>query len=168
MKEKIIHVYDQDAKALKEFAPDQDVASALHLLLLEHEESKARAALLDRLMVIEDKLKENSEAEEKQRKENNDALQKISEQAEALKQMGSETLLYASKARKAAEKTAVRVKAMSMESSASAEVLSELAEVSGVGDVMIGTESPIWKRALEIVRQHIELAKSKKEAGNND
>lgn len=168
MKEKIIHVYDEDAKALKKFAPEQDTASALHLLLLEHEESKARAALLDRLTVIEKKLDENSEADEKQQKENSDALQKISEQAEALKKMGSETLLYASKTSTATEKTAVRVKAMSMESSASAEVLSELAEVSGVGDVMIGTESPIWKRALEIVRQHIELAKRKKQAGNND
>lgn len=157
MREKIIHVYEDDAKALKELAAGQDIASALHRLLIEHEENKARKTLLDRMTTLEEKTKENA-----------DALQKISKQAEALKQMSSETLLYSSKSAGAAEKTAVRVKAMSMESSASAEILSELAEISGVGDVMIGTDSPIWKRALEIVRQHIELAKNKKQAENND
>lgn len=157
MREKIIHVYEDDAKALKELAAGQDIASALHLLLIEHEENKARKTLLDRMNALEEKTKENA-----------DALQKISKQAEALKQMSSETLLYSSKSAGAAEKTSVRVKAMSMESSASAEILSELAEISGVGDVMIGTDSPIWKRALEIVRQHIELAKNKKQAENND
>lgn len=157
MREKIIHVYEDDAKALKELAAGQDIASALHRLLIEHEENKTRKTLLDRMNALEEKTKENA-----------DALQKISQQVEALKQMSSETLLYSSKSAGAAEKTAVRVKAMSMESSASAEILSELAEVSGVGDVMIGTDSPIWKRALEIVRQHIELAKNKKQAENND
>lgn len=157
MREKIIHVYEEDVKALKEIAEEKDISSAIHQLLLEHEENKARNSLLDRMNALEEKTKENA-----------DALQKISQQAEALKQMSSETLLYSSKSAGAAEKTAVRVKAMSMESSASAEILSELAEISGVGDVMIGTDSPIWKRALEIVRQHIELAKNKKQAENND
>lgn len=157
MREKIIHVYDGDAKALREMAGEKDISSTIHQLLLEHEENKARNSLLDRMNALEEKTKENA-----------DALQKISQQVEALKQMSSETLLYSSKSAGAAEKTAVRVKAMSMESSASAEILSELAEVSGVGDVMIGTDSPIWKRALEIVRQHIELAKNKKQAENND
>lgn len=157
MREKIIHVYEEDVKALKEIAGEKDISSAIHQLLLEHEENKARTSLLDRMNALEEKTKENA-----------DALQKISQQAEALKQMSSETLLYSSKSAGAAEKTAVRVKAMSMESSASAEILSELAEISGVGDVMIGTDSPIWKQALEIVRQHIELAKTKKQAENND
>lgn len=157
MREKIIHVYEDDVKALKEIAGEKEISSAIHQLLLEHEENKARNSLLDRMNALEEKTKENA-----------DALQKISQQAEALKQMSSETLLYSSKSAGAAEKTAVRVKAMSMESSASAEILSELAEISGVGDVMIGTDSPIWKRALEIVRQHIELAKNKKQAENND
>lgn len=157
MREKIIHVYEEDVKALKEIAEEKDISSAIHQLLLEHEENKARNSLLDRMNALEEKTKENA-----------DALQKISQQAEALKQMSSETLLYSSKSAGAAEKTAVRVKAMSMESSASAEILSELAEISGVGDVMIGTDSPIWKRALEIVRQHIDLAKNKKQAENND
>ena len=142
---------------LKEIAGEKEISSAIHQLLLEHEENKARNSLLNRMNALEEKTKENA-----------DALQKISQQAEALKQMSSETLLYSSKSAGAAEKTAVRVKAMSMESSASAEILSELAEISGVGDVMIGTDSPIWKRALEIVRQHIELAKNKKQAENND
>lgn len=157
MREKIIHVYEDDVKALKEIAGEKEISSVIHQLLLEHEENKARNSLLDRMNALEEKTKENA-----------DALQKISQQAEALKQMSSETLLYSSKSAGAAEKTAVRVKAMSMESSASAEILSELAEISGVGDVMIGTDSPIWKRALEIVRQHIELAKNKKQAENND
>lgn len=179
MREKLVHVYEDDAKALKKLAGDQDVASAIHRLLIAQQENQSKTDLLARFDALEErldkqpadlsnKLSENSETIAGKLDEGLDQLGKLSEETKALKQMASETLLFASKTNDNAAKTAVRVKAMSMESSASAELLSELAEVAGVGDVMIGTDSPIWKSAVAIVRQHIELAKSKKQAENND